>query len=195
MAESRLFMLNGVDVQAVVSWVEGFFRAEKAMEVQSSRTTDGFVIQASQPKNGWKTISGTRLAITVQMSVTGEQLNVMIGEGQWADKIGAGALGWFIAWPLAITAGVGIAKQKKLPGEVFTQIERCIMSGGRSIAVTSAGVALATGMAVCPNCRTQIPMGVKFCNRCGAQMNNQCPECGADIAPDSMFCSSCGKKL
>lgn len=195
MAESRLFMLNGVGAETVVSWVESFFRAEKAMEVQSSRTTDGFVIQASQPKNGWKTISGTRLAITVQMVVMGEQLNVMIGEGQWSDKIGASAIGWFVAWPLAITAGVGIFKQKKLPGEVFAQIEKCIMSGGRSVAVTGAGVALEAGMAVCPNCRTQVPMGAKFCNRCGAAMNSQCPECGADIAPGSMFCSSCGKKL
>lgn len=195
MAESRLFMLNGVGIHSVVSWIEGFFRTEKAMEVQSSQTTDGYVMQASQPKDGWKTISGTRLAITVQFIVMGEQLNVMIGEGQWSDKIGASALGWFVAWPLAVTAGVGIFKQKKLPGEVFAQIEKCIMSGGRSVMVTNAGVALQAGMAVCPNCRTQVPMSAKFCNRCGTQMNNACPECGSPVTPGSKFCTSCGKQL
>nr|WP_147342289.1 hypothetical protein [Ruminococcus sp. AM28-29LB] len=112
MSESRVFSLNGMDVGAVVSRVEGFFRTEKGMEVQSSKTADGYVMQASQQKDGWKTISGTRLAITIQMAVFGNQLNVTIGEGQWSDKIGAGAIGLFIAWPLAITAGLVLINKR-----------------------------------------------------------------------------------
>lgn len=54
MNESRVFMLNGTDVQKIVTRLEGFFRTEKGMEVQSSETTEGYVIQASQPKDGWK---------------------------------------------------------------------------------------------------------------------------------------------
>ena len=76
-----------------------------------SRKTDGYVMQVSQPKDGWKTLTGMRLAVTVQMTVMGNQLNVNIGEGQWSDKIGAGAIGLFVAWPLAITAGMGAFKQ------------------------------------------------------------------------------------
>ena len=116
MNESRVFMLNGTDMQKIVTRLEGFFRTEKGMEVQSSETTEGYVMQASQPKDGWKTLTGMRLAVTVQMTVMGNQLNVNIGEGQWSDKIGAGAIGLFVAWPLAITAGMGAFKQKKLPG-------------------------------------------------------------------------------
>ena len=104
MNESRVFMLNGTDMQKIVTRLEGFFRTEKGMEVQSSETTEGYVMQASQPKDGWKTLTGMRLAVTVQMTVMGNQLNVNIGEGQWSDKIGAGAIGLFVAWPLAITA-------------------------------------------------------------------------------------------
>lgn len=89
MNESRVFMLNGTDVQKIVTRLEGFFRTEKGMEVQSSETTDGYVMQASQPKDGWKTLTGMQLAVTVQMTVMGNQLNVNIGEGQWSDKIGA----------------------------------------------------------------------------------------------------------
>lgn len=69
MSESRAFMLNGVEIQTVVSRLENFFRGEKWMEVQSSQTTDGYVMQASQPKDGWKTLTGMRLAVTVQMAV------------------------------------------------------------------------------------------------------------------------------
>lgn len=187
MNESRVFMLNGTDMQKIVTRLEGFFRTEKGMEVQSSETTEGYVMQASQPKDGWKTLTGMRLAVTVQMTVMGNQLNVNIGEGQWSDKIGAGAIGLFVAWPLAITAGMGAFKQKKLPGEVFQVIETTIMTG--------AGQTVAMGMIVCPNCKTQLSADAKFCDRCGTRLGRKCPNCGADVKRNSVFCSECGQKL
>lgn len=195
MNESRVFMLNGTDMQKIVTRLEGFFRTEKGMEVQSSETTEGYVMQASQPKDGWKTLTGMRLAITVQMAVMGDKLNVSIGEGQWSDKIGAGAIGLFVAWPLAITAGMGAFKQKKLPGEVFQVIETTIMTGGQPVVVTGAGQTVAAGMTVCPNCKTQLSADAKFCDRCGTRLGRKCPNCGADVKQNSVFCSECGQKL
>lgn len=195
MNESRVFMLNGTDMQKIVTRLEGFFRTEKGMEVQSSETTEGYVMQASQPKDGWKTLTGMRLAVTVQMTVMGNQLNVNIGEGQWSDKIGAGAIGLFVAWPLAITAGMGAFKQKKLPGEVFQVIETTIMTGGQPVVVTGAGQTVAAGMTVCPNCKTQLSADSKFCDRCGTRLGRKCPNCGADVKQNSVFCSECGEKL
>lgn len=69
MNESRVFMLNGTEVSGIVTRLENFFRTEKGMEVQRSETTEGYVIQASQPKDGWRTLTGMRLAVTVQMTV------------------------------------------------------------------------------------------------------------------------------
>lgn len=195
MNETRVFMLNGTQVQDIVTRLEGFFRTEKGMDVQSSQTTDGYVMQASQPKDGWKTLTGMRLAVTVQMAVVGDQLNVSIGEGQWSDKIGAGAIGLFVAWPLAITAGMGAYKQKKLPSEVFQVIENTIMTGGQPVVVSGAGQTVADGMTLCPSCKAQLAPGSKFCNRCGAKLGQKCPNCGAEITADSAFCSECGVKL
>lgn len=195
MNESRVFMLNGTDVQKIVTRLEGFFRTEKGMEVQRSETTEGYVIQASQPKDGWRTLTGMRLAVTVQMTVMGNQLNVNIGEGQWSDKIGAGAIGLFVAWPLAITAGMGALKQKKLPGEVFQVIENTIIAGGQPVVVTGADQTVAAGMIVCPNCKTQLSADSKFCDRCGTRLGRKCPNCGADVKQNSVFCSECGEKL
>ncbi len=195
MNESRVFMLNGTDMQKIVTRLEGFFRTEKGMEVQSSETTEGYVMQASQPKDGWKTLTGMRLAVTVQMTVMGNQLNVNIGEGQWSDKIGAGAIGLFVAWPLAITAGMGAFKQKKLPGEVFQVIETTIMTGGQPVVVTGAGQTVAAGMTVCPNCKTQLSADAKFCDRCGTRLGRKCPNCGANVKQNSVFCCECGQKL
>ena len=195
MNETRVFMLNGTQVQDIVTRLEGFFRTEKGMDVQSSQTTDGYVMQASQPKDGWKTLTGMRLAVTVQMAVAGDQLNVSIGEGQWSDKIGAGAIGLFVAWPLAITAGMGAYKQKKLPSEVFQVIENTIMTGGQPLVVSGAGQTVADGMTLCPSCKAELPPGSKFCNRYGAKLGQKCPNCGAEITADSAFCSECGVKL
>ena len=195
MNDSRVFMLNGTEVSQIVTRLENFFRTEKGMEVQSSQTTDGYVMQASQPKDGWKTLTGMRLALTVQMAVMGDKLNVSIGEGQWSDKIGAGAIGLFVAWPLAITAGMGALKQKKLPGEVFQVIENAIMTGGKPVVVTGAGQTVAAGMIVCPNCKAQLSADAKFCDHCGTKLGRKCPNCGAVVKPDSAFCSECGEKL
>ena len=195
MNESRVFMLNGTEVSQIVTRLENFFRTEKGMEVQSSQTTDGYVMQASQPKDGWKTLTGMRLALTVQMAVMGDKLNVSIGEGQWSDKIGAGAIGLFVAWPLAITAGMGAFKQKKLPGEVFQVIETTIMTGGKPVVVTGAGQTVAAGMIVCPNCKAQLSADAKFCDHCGTKLGRKCPNCGADVKQNSVFCCECGQKL
>ncbi len=195
MSESRVFILNGVEPQAIVNRLDSFFRGEKGMEVQSSQTADGYVMQASQPKDGWKTLTGMRLAVTVQMALTGGQLQVTVGEGQWSDKIGAGAIGLFVAWPLAITAGMGAYKQKKLPAEIFQVIESCILSAGKNVVVGGAGPAVAGGMVLCPACKEQVPAGSKFCSRCGTRLGIACPRCGAEVPPGGAFCPACGQKL
>ena len=119
----------------------------------------------------------------MQMIRMDDNLNVTVGQGEWSDKIGAGVLGWFIAWPLAVTAGVGAYKQKKLPEEIFQVIEQCIVSGGRSVVVRNAGAELNAGMVVCPACKTQCAAGAKFCNNCGAKLGKQMPPVrGGDTA-------------
>ena len=188
-------MPQNMTLQDIVKSVENFLNVEKSMETQSSPTTDGFVLQASQPKDAWRTISGTRLAITVHFMLTSDVFNVTIGEGQWSDKIGAGAIGWFVAWPLAVTALFGAYRQKNLPGEIFTAVERAIMLGGQQIVINGSGSTVQQGMVVCPGCKTQNREGSKFCVNCGTPLANKCPNCQTDIAPGSKFCPECGHKL
>lgn len=109
-------------------------------------------------------------------------------------KIGAGAIGLFVAWPLAITAGMGAFKQKKLPGEVFQVIETTIMTGGQPVVVTGAGQTVAMGMIVCPNCKTRFPP-MQNSATVADKARRKCPKCGADVKRNSVFCSECGQKL
>lgn len=225
MEESRVFSLNGVSLETVVKNVETFLKDEKGMEIQSAPVEHGCIIQATQKKDTLKMLVGMRLATTVQLVVSGENLNVVIGEGQWADKLGAGAVGLFLAWPLAVTAGIGVYQQKKLPEDVLNVISRTLMSpgqfapkevtggmmtgavgnGGVGVVATGAETAGADGgetgeaatekVQVCPQCQALVQAGAKFCSNCGTKLIQVCPGCGKVVAPGSKFCSECGCAL
>ncbi len=193
MSESRVFELNGVSVQDVAERVKAFLRDEKNMKVQDAPDRNGYLIQAAQDDT-LKTLSGMKLATTVQLVVSGERLEVTVGEGQWADKLGAGAVGLFLLWPLAVTAGIGAYKQKMLPSEIFDVIMRFTSSSGVSARMGDTARAPESSETVCPKCGAKIPKGSKFCNNCGERIDC-CPQCGAQLVPGSRFCSECGRQL
>lgn len=197
MAETKVLrLLNGVTVEMLGDAVEGFLRDEKAMITQSDKTVEGYFVQGKQESDAWKKISGTDLAISVQIFQAGEIINVTVGYGKWSDKIGAGALGWFVAAPLAITAVYGALRQKKLPAEIFDFMEKYILSGGQSVTVgLSGGKKLSADEMVCPSCKAVNMKGTKFCSNCGTKLLKQCPGCGNDVADGINFCPQCGQAL
>jgi len=110
-------------------------------------------------------------------------------------------------WPLAVTAGIGAYKQKKLPEEIFRCIENYLISSTRpgqapqqnasGFAPNQQAAAQAQPPAlICPSCQTVCTPGSRFCNLCGAPLTKQtCPSCGKDITAGSKFCPHCGKPL
>ena len=166
------------------------------------------MVHFHQEKDGWKTVSGMRLATTVQITRTApDNINVTIGISEWSDKIGAGVAGMLLFWPLAVTAGIGAYKQKKLPEEIFRCIENYLISitrPGQAPQQNASGFApnqQAAAQAqppalICPSCQTVCAPGSRFCNLCGAPLTKQtCPSCGEDITAGSKFCPHCGKPL
>lgn len=194
MAETKVFkLLNGVTVEMLGEAVECFLRDQKGMITQAGKTTEGYLVQGKQEADGWKKISGTDQAISVQMFQAGDVLNVTTGFGKWSDKVGAGVLGYFVFAPLAVTAAIGAFMQKKLPGEIFDFMEKFILSGGQSAAVgLSGGKLISDNEVICKECKTSNPKGQKFCSNCGAKLMKQCPNCGIDIADGIKFCPECG---
>lgn len=47
----------------------------------------------------------------------------------------------------------------------------------------------------CPVCKSNNPLGSKFCGNCGASLTAVCPFCGKENPADGKFCNHCGKKL
>ena len=218
MEESRVFSLNGVSLETVVKSVETFLRDEKGMEIQSAPVEHGCIIQATQKKDTLKMLVGMRLATTVQLVVSGENLNVVIGEGQWADKLGAGAVGLFLAWPLAVTAGIGAYQQKKLPEDVLNVISRTLMSPGQFApretaggmmtgAVGNVGTGVAAGgtvgsetavIGVTANGTVESGTAGTDGGETGETATEKaqvCPQCHAPVQAGAKFCSNCGAKL
>jgi len=47
----------------------------------------------------------------------------------------------------------------------------------------------------CSNCKSENPVGKKFCGDCGTALTNLCPKCGADNPAGKRFCGECGTAL
>lgn len=51
---------------------------------------------------------------------------------------------------------------------------------------------------ICPSCKKEIRDGLKFCNSCGAKIEESklfCPNCGKELKPGQKFCNGCGTKI
>ncbi|MBV8360349.1 MAG: AAA family ATPase, partial [Deltaproteobacteria bacterium] len=47
----------------------------------------------------------------------------------------------------------------------------------------------------CAKCGTDNAVGARFCNQCGAPLNQRCPKCNFESAPEAKFCSQCATSL
>lgn len=198
MTESKVFrMPEGIDASAVGKEVENFLRSSKKLVTEGTKTPDGYFVQAKEQEgSSWKKLAGMTMAIQVQIVEISDTITVNIGNGQWSDKIGAGAVGVVLFAPLAVTAAVGAYNQKKLPGEIFDHIEKFLLGGGKSVMMNSFGADVANeNEVICPNCKSSNSNDTKFCGNCGSPLTATCPSCGASVALDTKFCGQCGSPM
>lgn len=198
MTESRVFRTSeGIDAITVGKEVENFLRSKKNLVTEGTKTPDGYFVQAKEQEgSGWKKLAGMSLATQVQIIEISDTLTVNIGNGQWSDKLGAGAVGAVLFAPLAVTAAVGAYNQKKLPNEIFEHVEKFILGGGKSVLMNSFGaVSVNEDEVICPNCSSPNGKNTKFCSNCGSPLTATCPNCGASVAQDTKFCSECGSPM
>jgi class 3 adenylate cyclase len=47
----------------------------------------------------------------------------------------------------------------------------------------------------CPHCQFDNREGVRFCEECGAKLEQVCPACGTAVPPGRKFCGECGARL
>lgn len=198
MADSKIFkLIDGVTIDMVGRAVECFLRDKKGLTTEGTNSPEGYFVQARETEEkSWKKFTGMSMATQVQIIPAGEMITVNVGAGKWSDKVGAGAVGMLLFAPLAVTSVIGALGQKKLPQEIFDEIEKFILSGGKSISVSlGASKALKDNEVLCPKCKTPNPKGIKFCNNCGEKLVNECAKCHADVPLGIKFCPECGSSM
>lgn len=196
MADKMFRLCDGVTLKTIAIVVEQFLK-DKKMTTQKIESPDTIIVQGKQEES-WKTLTGMSVALSVQIKMFGEDtVNVEVGKGKWADKLGAGAAGMFVFAPLALTAALGAWNQKKLPEEIFSRIEVHIFNRGADLPQTPAAAApqAIPGGVTCPSCGTVNEKGTKFCASCGTKLTIDCPKCGNKLAIGARFCPECGEQL
>lgn len=103
--------------------VRNYLVNSENMETQVLESPEGATIVQGRANGGkWKQWIGMDKAISVKLSANGGILTVEIGESKWVDKGAVMAASMFVLWPLAVTSGIGMYKQAKLPEKIFTCI-------------------------------------------------------------------------
>lgn len=121
---------NGKSVQGMAMAAASFLRNQENMETETIPTENGSTFLQARVRNGnIKQFVGMDRTIFVRFNPVGErQVQVEITKGKWIDKSVAMAVSLVVLWPLAVTSGIGMYKQGKLPGKILEKIEAYLMS-------------------------------------------------------------------
>lgn len=94
----------------------------QGFDSQKLNTENQSLLIQIKKRGSWREYVGMDTTLNVLFQYSNEILTVEIGAGKWADKAAAGAVGFFFLAPLAITAGIGMWDQMKMPDKIFDYI-------------------------------------------------------------------------
>lgn len=126
MTNSRFYKIsNGCTAEALVEHMENFLRDTENMETQRIETpSQGIVVLQARVRGGKvKQLVGMDRAITLRFFESNSDIHVEIGEAKWTDKAVVMTTSMFVLWPLAVTSGVGIYKQKSLANSILRELD------------------------------------------------------------------------
>ena len=126
---NRIYTLpEDKNIQGLAHAVEGFLMNNEDMNCQVLKSEMGEYIIQGRAQNGkmgqWV---GLDKAITVRL-IPGQNNAVIveIGNGEWLKKSLTMATSMFVLWPLAVSSGVGMFRQGKLPQKIDHAIQMYI---------------------------------------------------------------------
>jgi RNA polymerase subunit RPABC4/transcription elongation factor Spt4 len=142
--------------------------------------------------------TGQGAALKVLMMGDHTGFRVQIATERWGDKA-AGAVEWLMATPALVTEGYAAFQRSQLDERVFRTID-AYLAGTMATPPNRAPAAVPTA-GPCARCKTPMPMGGRFCPRCGHDAHAAptlaaaCPGCKHPVDLDAAFCPGCGKSL
>jgi|GEM_PF-897842 len=128
MSNARFYDTLGVTSQDLAGSVSEWFRYQ-GFDTYNSTDPNGRIFVEGHRQNFVRSILGLSAALNVVFTPQAEgRVLVELGGALWGDKIGAGAVGFFLFPPLIVTAAIGAWQQSKLDEELFTHLSNYIFS-------------------------------------------------------------------
>ena len=131
MAENRFFQVEpNFDLDGLASKLVYEYQAE-GYQVFSCKTPSGCSITIKKNITGIKKLLGLARVLTVNIALNNSgNMIVDFSNEEWASKVCAIALGWWIIWIPFITGIYGLVKQAELPKNIAKRIQAEISGYG-----------------------------------------------------------------
>jgi hypothetical protein len=205
MPDQRIYPAGNLNLQDLTGALMAWFRGQ-SYEAQTFQAPEGAMVVQARKSGGWRTLVGMSAALNVTLKQQADVLIVELSAAQWTDKAVVGAVGALVFFPLLVPAAYGAWQQQQLPSQVYRFIDQYVAMGGQSSAqvVPNANVepfqipgvaAQAQPEAHCPVCDTAVRQGAKFCDSCGAKLQQMCGKCGKELRAGAKFCDNCGQAV
>ncbi len=125
MMSNKIYPTTHHTASELINHVDSYLANVQGMETQQVRNAEGefSIVQARAKRGRVKQLVGLDKAVTVRFIEAPSAVNVEIGEAKWIDKSIVMTVSMFILWPLAVTSGVGIYKQKKLIRDLMAEMD------------------------------------------------------------------------
>ena len=86
------------------------------------------------------------------------------------------------------------------PEEIKARVDDKLYINENTVCLKEESQKSTTSGIKCPECGMEIEKDMKFCPKCGKNLEmlvqeNRCPKCGMEIEKDMKFCPKCGMKI
>ena len=125
---TNIYNLNNRTVKDAAKTVCRFLENRENMETQCLTSLDDEIIIQARVRNGkYKKFLGMDKTIAVKIKPIGDTyISLEIGESKWIDKSVVMTTAIIAFWPLAVSSGFGIYKQKRLPYKITKELEKTL---------------------------------------------------------------------
>ena len=118
-------VFNGAShMEDCAEYIRNLFAAE-GYEAQKLTVNDpsqkGMLVQVRNSAGVIKSVTGLSACATLKIMVHGDNLEFEVLGGKWLDKAAVNVVSWFVLWPLFVTSGIGMWRQKKLLDRVYEE--------------------------------------------------------------------------
>jgi hypothetical protein len=214
--DTRFYQSQGLDIERLAFELEHMFITQ-GYQVQHFGDQRHMVIQLKQGGD-FAALVGMQAALTLTLHASPGGMMAVLGQQRWADKAAAGAVGMFIMWPLAFTAGAGMIRQSNLASQVLTALDALVRQQQANVQIGPVPAHLLQQVQqqqqVAPSLPQQpMPASYQSSPQVGssagqipppppgqafsspAPVKIPCPDCRTPHDPGDLYCARCGASL